>query len=99
MPNLNKLLKQARKMQEQVQREMEDLVVEESAGGGMVSVKMNGHKQVLRVAIDPSLLAPAEKEMLEDLVVAAVNQAALKVDESLQEKLGGLGGGLGFPGM
>jgi nucleoid-associated protein EbfC len=99
MPNLNKLLKQAQKMQEQVQREMEALVVEESAGGGMVKVKMNGQKQVLQVAIDPSLLAPAEKEMLEDLVVAAVNQAALKIDETLQEKLGGLGGGLGLPGF
>jgi DNA-binding YbaB/EbfC family protein len=99
MPNLNKLLKQAQKMQEQVQREMEALVIEESAGGGMVIVKMNGHKQVLKVTVDASLLVPAEKEMLEDLVVAAVNQAALKVDETLQEKLGGLGGGLGFPGM
>jgi len=99
MPNLNKLLKQAQKMQEQVQKEMEELVVEESAGGGMVRVKMNGHKQVLRVTLDPSLLAPSEKEMVEDLVVAAVNQAGLKVDETLQEKLGGLGGGLGLPGM
>ena len=99
MPNLNKLLKQAQKMQEQVQREMEALVVEESAGGGMVRVRMNGQKQVLQVAVDPSLLTPTEKEMLEDLVVAAVNQAALKVDETLQEKLGGLGGGLGIPGL
>lgn len=99
MPNLNKLLKQAQKMQEQVQREMEALVVEESAGGGMVAVKMNGQKQVLQVTIDPSLLAPAEKEMLEDLVVAAVNQAAAKVDETLQDKLGGLGAGMGLPGM
>jgi nucleoid-associated protein EbfC len=99
MPNLNKLLKQAQKMQEQVQKEMEALVVEESAGGGMVTVKMNGQKQVLQVAIDPSLLVPSEKEMLEDLVVAAVNQAARTVDETLQDKLGGMGAGMGFPGM
>jgi len=99
MPNLNKLLKQAQKMQEQVQKEMEELVVNESAGGGMVSVQMNGHKQILKVTIDPTLLVATEKEMLEDLVVAAVNQAALKVDETLQERLGGLGGGLGIPGF
>jgi nucleoid-associated protein EbfC len=99
MPNLNKLLKQAQKMQEQVQREMEALIVDESAGGGMVTVKMNGQKQVLQVTIDPSLLTASEKEMLEDLVVAAVNQASRVVDETLQEKLGGLGGGLGLPGM
>ncbi|MGC8722818.1 MAG: YbaB/EbfC family nucleoid-associated protein [Acidobacteriota bacterium] len=99
MPNLNKLLKQAQKMQEQVQQEMEALVVEESAGGGMVTVRMSGQKQILKVTLDPSLLVPSEKEMLEDLLVAAVNQAARKVDETLQDKLGGLGTGLGLPGM
>ena len=99
MPNLNKLLKQAQKMQEQVQQEMESLVIEESAGGGMVTVRMSGQKQILKVTLDPSLLVPSEKEMLEDLLVAAVNQAARKVDETLQDKLGGLGTGLGLPGM
>ncbi len=99
MPNLNKILKQAQKMQEQVQREMDDLVIEESAGGGMVMVRMNGHKQVLQVQVDPSLLAPSEKEMLEDLLVAGVNQASRKVDETLQDKLGGLGAGMGLPGF
>jgi hypothetical protein len=99
MPNLNKLLKQAQKMQEKVQEEMEALQVEESAGGGMVTVRMNGHKQVLAIRLDPSLLAPGEKEMLEDLLVAAVNSAASKVDETLQTKLGGLGGGMGLPGF
>jgi len=97
--NLNKMLKQAQKMQEQVQREMEILEVEESAGGGMVVARMNGHKFLTRVTLDPTLLTPSEKEMLEDLVVAAVNGASRKVDEVLQEKLGGVTGGLGLPGM
>jgi DNA-binding YbaB/EbfC family protein len=99
MANLNKILKQAQKMQEQIQQEMEALQVEATAGGGMVTVRMSGQKQLLSTSIDPSLLSPAEKEMLEDLLVAAVNQASEKVDEALQSRMGGLGGGLGFPGM
>ena len=97
MTNLNKLLKQAQKMQERVQEEMDALVIEETAGGGMVTVRMSGQKHLIKVTVDPSLLAPAEKEMLEDLVVAAVNQASRRVDEELQGKLGGLGAGL--PGL
>jgi len=99
MANINKLLKQAQKMQEKVQQEMEALVVEESVGGGMVSIRMNGQKQALSVAIDPSLLDGDEKEMLEDLIVAAVNQASGKVDETMQEKLGGMAPGMGLPGF
>jgi len=99
MPNLNKLLKQAQKMQEKVQQEMKALTVEASSGGGMVSVRMNGQKSVLSVRIAPSLLAPSEKEMLEDLVAAAVNAAGTRVDEELQSRLGGLGAGLGLPGI
>lgn len=99
MANLNKLLKQAQKMQEQIQQEMDALQVEATAGGGMVTVRMSGQKQLLSVSLDPTLLAPGEKEMLEDLLVAAVNLATQKVDEALQSKMGGLGGGLGFPGM
>jgi len=99
MANLNKILKQAQKMQEQIQREMETMEVEESVGGGMVIIRMNGQKHALHVHVDPSLLVPSEKEMLEDLLVAAVNQASQKVDDALQSRLGGLGGGSGFPGM
>ncbi len=99
MPNLNKILKQAQKMQEKVQQEMDALVVEESVGGGMVTIRMNGQKQALQITVDPSLLTESEKEMLEDLLVAAFNQASGKVDETLQEKLGGLGGGMGLPGF
>ncbi len=99
MTNLNKLLKQAQKMQEQVQQEMSSLEVEESSGGGMVTARVNGHKLLLRITVDQTLLAPSEKEMLEDLIVAAVNGASNKVDEALQQKLGGLAGGMGLPGM
>jgi hypothetical protein len=99
MANLNKILKQAQKMQEQIQQEMEALQVEATAGGGMVTVRMSGQKHLLSANIDASLLSPGEKEMLEDLIVAAVNQASEKVDEALQSRMGGLGGGLGFPGM
>lgn len=98
MANLNKLLKQAQKMQEQIQQEMEALQVEASAGGGMVTVRMSGQKQLLSVTLDPLVLAAGDKEMLEDLLVAAVNQASQNVDETLQSKMGGLGG-LGLPGM
>jgi nucleoid-associated protein EbfC len=97
MTNLNKLMKQAQKMQEKVQEEMDALVVEETAGGGMVTVRMTGQKRLVKVTLDPSLLAPSEKEMLEDLLVAAVNLATGKVDEELQSRLGGLGAGL--PGL
>jgi DNA-binding YbaB/EbfC family protein len=94
MTNLNRLMKQAQKMQEKVQEEMDALVVEETAGGGMVTVRMTGQKRLIKVTLDPSLLAASEKEMLEDLLVAAVNLATGKVDEELQSRLGGLGAGL-----
>jgi DNA-binding YbaB/EbfC family protein len=99
MPNLNKMLKQAQKMQSKVQEEMDSLVVEDTAGGGMVTVKMSGQKEVISITLDPSIIDPEDKEMLEDLVVAAVNQASRKVDEELQSKLGGLTGGMGLPGF
>ena len=99
MPNLNKMLKQAQKMQAKVQEEMDSLVVEETAGGGMVAVKMSGQKEVISITLDPSIIDPEEREMLEDLVVAAVNQASRKVDEELQGKQGGLTGGMGLPGF
>lgn len=95
--NIQKLMKQAQQMQERVQREMAELVVEASAGGGMVSVKMSGHKQLVAVTIDPEVVDPKDPAMLGDLVLVAVNEAARKVDETLQSKLGAFSGGL--PGM
>ncbi len=95
--NIQKLMKQAQQMQERVQREMAELVVEATAGGGMVSVKMSGHKQLVSVTIDPEVVDPKDPAMLGDLVLVAVNEAARKVDETLQSKLGAFSGGL--PGM
>ncbi|MFN7942320.1 MAG: YbaB/EbfC family nucleoid-associated protein [Thermoanaerobaculia bacterium] len=95
--NVQKLMKQAQQMQERMQRELAELVVEASVGGGTVAVKMSGHKQLLAVTIDPEVLDPKDPEMLQDLVLAAVNEAARQVDETMQRKLGGLAGGM--PGM
>ena len=97
--NIQKMMKQAAQMQEQIQRELAALEVEATAGGGMVSVRMNGHKQLLAVTIEREVLDPADPEMLQDLVVAAVNEANRKVEEAMQEKVGALAGGMGMPGM
>ena len=95
--NIQKLMKQAQQMQEKLQREQGDTVVEAIVGGGMVTVKMNGHKQLVAVSIDPEVLDPDDPGMVSDLVIAAVNEAGRMVDEELQQKLGGLAGGL--PGL
>ena len=95
--NIQKLMKQAQQMQEKMQRELAELVVEATAGGGMVSVRMSGHKQLLGVTIDPEVMDPADPAMLQDLVLAAVNEATRKVEEAMQSKLGAFSGGL--PGM
>ena len=97
--NIQKMMKQAAQMQEQLQRELAALEVEAAAGGGMVTVRMNGHKQLLAVTIEREVLDPADPEMLQDLIVAAFNEANRKVDEAMQEKLGSLAGGMGLPGM
>ena len=95
--NIQKLMRQAQEMQERMQRELAELEVEASVGGGMVTVRMSGHKQVLAVRIDPEVLDPTDPAMLQDLVLAAVNEAGRKVDEAMQSRMGALTGGL--PGM
>lgn len=97
--NMQQLMKQAQKMQEQLQKQMESTVVEASAGGGMVSVKMNGNKQLLSMQIDQEVFAGEDKEMLQDLIVAAVNEGIRKVDEALASSMGSLTGGLKIPGL
>jgi DNA-binding YbaB/EbfC family protein len=90
------LMQQAQQLQEKLQQ----TVVEASAGGGSVTVKMNGQKKVLSVTIDPEIVKTGDLEMLQDLVVAAVNEGNRKVDEALQSNLGGmLGGMLGGGGL
>ena len=99
VPNMQQLMKQAQKMQEQLHKQKEALAVEATAGGGMVSVKMNGNKQLLSIQVDPEVFAGGDKEMLQDLIVAAVNEGIRKVDESLDSQLGALTGGLKIPGL
>jgi DNA-binding YbaB/EbfC family protein len=97
--NMQQMMKQAQKMQEQLQKQMDATVVEATAGGGMVSLKMNGNKQLISIQIDSEVFASADKEMLQDLIVAAVNECVRKVDEALSGQLGGLTSGLKIPGM
>ena len=93
------MLEQAQKQAQSLQEKMQQTVVEASAGGGTVTVKMNGRKQVLEVRIDPEAVKAGDVEMLQDLVTAAVNAAGQKVDEAMQSTVGGLLGGLGIPGL
>ncbi|HMF78484.1 MAG TPA: YbaB/EbfC family nucleoid-associated protein [Bryobacteraceae bacterium] len=93
--NMQNMMKQAQQMQAKMQEQVALIRVEASAGGGMVSVKMDGHKNVLGVKIDPEVAG--DVEMLQDMMVAAFNEAAKKVDEESHAKMGGLLGGLGLP--
>lgn len=94
-----KLMKQLQQAQERVQQEIEALTIEASSGGGMVKVQMDGHKNLRSLTIDPEVVNKDDVEMLQDLVLAAVNEAAHKVEEAVQEKVGGLAGGLKIPGL
>ncbi len=99
MVDINAIMKQAQKMQERLQKQMAEMRVEGSAGGGMVTVTMSGNRQILSVKISPDVLASGDVEMLEDLILAAVNVASQKVDEAMKEEMGGLAGGLKIPGL
>jgi DNA-binding YbaB/EbfC family protein len=88
------MMKQAQQMQAQLQRQMAELKVEATAGGGMVTVIVNGSKQVQSIKIDPEVVSKDDVEMLQDLIVAAVNDAHRKVDEELARKMGGMIPGL-----
>ena len=93
--NLQDLMSQAKQQYESLQKKLEQTVVEASAGGGTVKVKMDGRKQVLSIVIDPEAVKAGDVEMLQDLVTAAVNEAGRKVDQEMQSSLGGMLGGLG----
>src|SRR5579859_5931563 len=93
--NMQAMMKQAQQMQEKLQAEVALIRVEGSAGGGMVTVKMDGHKNVLGVKIDPEVAG--DVEMLQDMVTAACNEAARKVDDESQKKMGGMLGSMGLP--
>jgi nucleoid-associated protein EbfC len=97
--NLQDMLAQARQQAEKLQEKMQQITVEASSGGGSVTVRMNGQKQLQSVAIEPEVMKSGDLEMLQDLIVAAVNEAARKVDDALKSSLGGMFGGMGLPGM
>ncbi|MGA3166535.1 MAG: YbaB/EbfC family nucleoid-associated protein [Terriglobia bacterium] len=99
LQQMQQILKQVQQFQEQLQKQLDELSVEASAGGGMVSVKMNGQKQLREVRIDPEILASQDQEMLQDLILAAVNEASRKVDEQMASQMGNLAGGLNIPGL
>jgi len=97
--NLNELMSQAKRQYETLQKKMEETVVEGSSGGGTVTVKMDGRKQVLSIKIDPEAVKSGDVEMLQDLVMAALNGANRKIEEVMQSTMGGMLGGMGIPGM
>jgi DNA-binding YbaB/EbfC family protein len=97
--NPQQLMKQAQQMQERMQKQMAELKVEGNAGGGMVTVTMNGAKQVLALKLDPEAVTKDDVEMLQDLILAAINDAQRKADEAMQKSMGGMLGGLKIPGM
>ena len=88
--NMQQMMKQAQAMQEKMQKEMEEMVVDATAGGGVVSVKMQGTKELVALQIDPEAVKDGDVEMLQDMIVAAVNEAGRKVDEAMKSKLGGM---------
>ena len=94
---LQQILSRFKQLQEDLQRQVNSVTVEASAGGGMVTVKMNGQKQLVDVRIEPEVFASKDQEMLQDLVRAAVNEASRRVDEELTNQMKNLSGGI--PGM
>jgi DNA-binding YbaB/EbfC family protein len=96
---MQQMMKQAQQMQERLQQQMAEARVEGNAGGGMVTVVMNGAKQVQSLTIDPEAVSKDDVEMLQDLIVAALNDAHRKADEEMQKNMGGMMGGLKIPGM
>jgi DNA-binding YbaB/EbfC family protein len=97
--NIKQLMKQAQQMQDQMQRQMAEIRVEGSAGGGMVKAEMSGNKELISITIDKEAVDPNDVEMLQDLVKAAVNEAARKVDEAMQSSMGAMTGGMKIPGF
>jgi nucleoid-associated protein EbfC len=97
--NLQELMSQAKRQYETLQKKMEETVVEGSSGGGSVVVKMDGRKQVLSIKIDPEAVKTGDVEMLQDLILAALNEASRRIDSQMQSTVGGMLGGMGIPGL
>ena len=97
--NIQQMMKQAQQMQERLQKQMAEMRVEATAGGGMVTVVINGAKQLQSIRIDPEAVSKEDVEMLQDLILAAMNDAHRKVDEEMNQQMSGMMGGLKIPGM
>ena len=97
--DIQKMMQQAAQMQERLQKQMAELRIEASAGGGMVTVVVNGSKQLQSIKIDPEVVSKEDVEMLQDLIVAAVNDAHRKAEEQMSQTMSGMMGGLKLPGM
>jgi DNA-binding YbaB/EbfC family protein len=101
LAKMKDMMGQARQMQEQMERKLAETIVEASSGGGVVSVRMNGKKEVLRLKIEPSAVGSAgsDLELLEDLIAAAINEAGRRADEAMKANVAGMMGGLNLPGL
>ena len=97
--NIQKMMQQAQQMQENLQKQLREATVEATAGGGMVTVVMNGVKEIRQLRIDPEVVSPDDVEMLQDLIVAAVSDAQRRADELASQRMGGMMGGLKLPGL
>lgn len=95
--DIQQMMEQAKQMQEDMQREMQKIRVTASAGGGVINVAMNGAKELLELKIDPEAVKSGDVEMLQDLIIAAVNEASRKADEAMKGQLGSKLGGMGLP--
>lgn len=96
---MQEMLAQAQKQAQELQDEMAKTTVEASAGGGSVTVRMNGQKRLVSIKIEPDVLQAGDVEMLQDLIVAAVNEGGRKAEQEMQSKVGGMLGGMGLPGL
>lgn len=97
--NLKEMMKKAQEMQEQMRKELAETRVEGTSGGGMVTVVLDGTKNLISIKIDPEVVKSGDIDMLQDLIIAAFNDAGVKVDQVMSEKLGSLGAGLKIPGL
>ena len=97
--NFGKMMKDLQKMQAKIQDQMNTLEIEASAGGGIVTARMNGKKELLSLELTPEAITPDDTEMMQDLIVAAVNEAGRRVDGELQKLTQGMAGGFQMPGL
>ena len=101
LSKMKDMVSQAKTMQEQMERKLSETIVEAQAGGGMVTVRMNGRKEILRIKIEPTAMGSnaGDLELLENLITAAVNEAGRKADEAIKSSVAGMMGGLNIPGL